>query len=384
MVYLKYKPSKLQIEHVSDELKFVRYMCGGRISSFGRSLAVVEEITEAVSKIVDIVDMMPNESTAVDESIGEDDSVEVDLGVKNLPHSSGGFDFEDELIDVNLNNIPSLTQKFGGIPGWYLCISFIFSYCSQKLFSDECSPQTSAQIRNWNAEKCNFCSKFETGHKCKRCSLPCCNLCNRISVDELSDIICPNCSIPVELLDEFVPEEHEAAVDDESSDTASASPALAPIRKKMRGQSIEKKTDKNSRVRGHFSVEDSSEDSSEEDDVEDSTNKPTEHRLMGKNNVLKTVFVDESLTCESPIEAHLFDVLIMQGKPLPCSYCGEKDPLKISSTLSDAEYPLCKQCPESGRGAAPRRKSRKLKVKATKQINPAKKSSAVKRKRSSL
>ena len=55
MVYLKYKPSKLQIEHVSDELKFVRYMCGGRISSFGRSLAVVEEITEAVSKIVDIV-----------------------------------------------------------------------------------------------------------------------------------------------------------------------------------------------------------------------------------------------------------------------------------------------------------------------------------------
>ena len=162
MVYLKYKPSKLQIEHVSDELKFVRYMCGGRISSFGRSLAVVEEITEAVSKIVDIVDMMPNESTAVDESIGEDDSVELDLGVKNLPQSSGGFDFKDELIDVNLNNIPSLTQKFGGILGWYLCISFIFSYCSQKLFSDECS-------------------------------LPCCNLCNRISVDELSDIICPNC-----------------------------------------------------------------------------------------------------------------------------------------------------------------------------------------------
>ena len=85
MVYLKYKPSKLQIEDVSDELKFVRYMCGGRISSFGRSLAVIEEITEGVSKIFDIVDMMPNEYTAVDESIGEDDSVELDLGVKNLP-----------------------------------------------------------------------------------------------------------------------------------------------------------------------------------------------------------------------------------------------------------------------------------------------------------
>ena len=102
---------------------------------------------------------------------------------------------------------------------------------------------------------------------------------------------------------------------------------------------------------------------------------------MEKNNVLKTVFVDES--CESPIEAHLFDILIMQGKPVPCFYCGEKDRPKMSSTLSDAEYSLCKLCQESGRGAAPRRKSRKLKVKATKQRNPAKKSSAVKRKRSS-
>ena len=46
--------------------------------------------------------MMHNESTAVDLSIGEDDSVELDLGVRNLTGSSGGLDFEDKLIYIRV------------------------------------------------------------------------------------------------------------------------------------------------------------------------------------------------------------------------------------------------------------------------------------------
>ena len=105
---------------------------------------------------------------------------------------------------------------------------------------------------------------------------------------------------------------------------------------------------------------------------------------MGKKSILRTVFIDESLTCDDPLEAHLFDVLMVLGRSLPCYYCGEKDPVKISSTLSDEEFALCRKCQDSGREAATRRKSRKLKPKHIKTKKPVEVKSSSKRKRSSL
>ena len=41
---------------------------------------------------------------------------------------------------------------------------------------------------------CTFCGEFETGHKCGVCSKRCCNFCNSVeAVEELSDIVCPDC-----------------------------------------------------------------------------------------------------------------------------------------------------------------------------------------------
>jgi hypothetical protein len=45
-VYIQHKPSQSQIQGIKRALSDVKYICGGRISSFGRSLAVLEEVTD--------------------------------------------------------------------------------------------------------------------------------------------------------------------------------------------------------------------------------------------------------------------------------------------------------------------------------------------------
>ena len=364
VVYFKYKPTKHQIDEVCHELKFVRYICGGRISSFGRSLAVVEELSEAGNVIFDITEDVGHNlgdvQCNVDEELVSEDS-EIDL-------EEGGR--QDDLIDENLNNVNMIDLLTGSGP----------------------AQKTSQSIRNWTAEMCNFCFKMETGHKCKSCLLPCCNLCNMVDVENLGDILCPNCNSPVDLLDEFVPEEHfvtEGRVG--SSVSASTSQTLIPLKYKKKEQlkkprleeSVKRPRDNQAKASKGSFIEDSSSDESSHDDT-NSSEMLSEHRLMGKKSMLRSVFIDESLTCDVPLEAHLFDVLMVLGRPLPCYYCGEKDPLKISSTLSDEEFPLCRKCTESGRGAATRRKSRKLKPKPMKIKKPVGVASSSKRKRSSL
>ena len=43
--YIQYKPTQDDVLGIKRALSDVTYVCGGRISSFGRSLAVLEEVT---------------------------------------------------------------------------------------------------------------------------------------------------------------------------------------------------------------------------------------------------------------------------------------------------------------------------------------------------
>ena len=62
----------------------------------------------------------------------------------------------------------------------------------------------------------------------------------------------------------------------------------------------------------------------------------------------------------SQSHSHMYNILLMNKKPLPCSHCGETDEIKMFSKLSDECFPLCKDCQDRGRGAGARRKSRKI------------------------
>ena len=53
----------------------------------------------------------------------------------------------------------------------------------------------------------------------------------------------------------------------------------------------------------------------------------SELSILGKRNILSKVFVSEALTCEDPVESHLYDILENEGKPIPRKslfpcYCG--------------------------------------------------------------
>ena len=110
----------------------------------------------------------------------------------------------------------------------------------------------------------------------------------------------------------------------------------------------------------------------------------SELRMIGPNNCLTKLFVDESLTCESPIELHMYDVLTSTGKPLPCFYCGDCDEQNLHSKLTDEKFPLCKYCHLKGRGAGCKRKSRKVKPKLMKPKKPAKPTKKMPKKRVQL
>ena len=109
-------------------------------------------------------------------------------------------------------------------------------------------------------------------------------------------------------------------------------------------------------------------DNESETEVEQSS--LVELRILGSGNTLKKLFVDESLTCESPIESHMFDLLLAFKKPLPCSYCGEAEEAMLFSKLTVESFPLCTSCREKGRGAGMRRKSRRILPKPVKKIKP--------------
>lgn len=239
-------------------------------------------------------------------------------------------------------------------------------------------------MRGWNTGSCSGCDKFQTGHKCQQCKGFCCNFCNTATGDDIADVVCPKCSTEVQ--DEFLhgsevislrnTENGERGIRRGRGRPRKIIPSgqiLIPLTKKKRGRPCKPKEavdDKPKKPRGRpgkASIKTNFiEESSEESDAGENVEKLREVRMLGNRNILSKVFVDEALTCSKPIEAHMFDVHLAIENPLPCYYCGEMEITKISSTLTDDKYPLCKKCKECGRGAAPRRKSRKLVPQAVK------------------
>ena len=111
VVYFKYKPSKDQLREAADAVEYLRYICGGRMSSFGRALAVVEEIT--CGKIVEILDEIDNEqmetvsnSTVGADEVGTEDSEPLEKSIE---------DMEDEVTDLNANCVMESTPSGLGI-----------------------------------------------------------------------------------------------------------------------------------------------------------------------------------------------------------------------------------------------------------------------------
>ena len=261
-------------------------------------------------------------------------------------------------------------------------------------------------LRGWKIGSCSVCGNFQTGHKCQICKLLCCNLCNKSIAEELTDIMCPKCYVHDEVMDNRDVQDElfdNRTVQEEFLDAGTSTTIrsrgrphqLIPTGKvlillKKRGivftnqEKVEENKPKRPRGRPSIAstekivVEDSSGDSEDEKD-----DKPSKVRILGTGNIMSKVFVDEALTCSKPMEAHIYDVLLATEKLLPCFYCGEVDPLKISSELTDDKFPLCRNCEDCGRGAAPRRKSRKLIPKAVK-VPLAKKPKEKKIKKKSL
>ena len=350
VVYFKYKPTRGQIEEAADALKQVRYICGGRISSFGRSLAVMEEIAVTDRNIVEVTDEI-DFVEFLNRDLVADDNAKMEIADEILQDPEAvcnpDIDSSDDSLETNYEpvklvdlNSNSLDRATGG---------------------DGTGP-------------CNFCGNFSTGHHCKTCRKLCCNFCNTITVEELSDILCPTCAEQAN--EECLPicDEEDAPVNQvkrkrgRPSKPVQTGQILIPLVKKKRGRPAKAKTDNVEEVkkpRGRPSkatmkpidVEETNVESSDEDEKVD---KPTELRILGNGNILSKFFVDEALTCESTVEAHMFDVLINLGKPLPCFYCGEKDLRRIKLNLTDEKFPLCEKCQISGRGAGTRRKSRKF------------------------
>ena len=185
----------------------------------------------------------------------------------------------------------------------------------------------------------------------------------------MTDIVCPKCSIEDEFMEEDVNPTASVVKRGKGRPRNIVPPGqiLIPLVKKKRGRpSTKTKVGvKPKQPRGRPSkASNFLDETSEESEADEYDENLSELRIMDKGNILAKVFVDEALTCSKSIEAHLYDVELAMENPLPCFYCGEREVGKISLSLTEEKFPLCRNCQECGRGAALRRKSRKLIPKA--------------------
>ena len=87
----------------------------------------------------------------------------------------------------------------------------------------------------------------------------------------------------------------------------------------------------------------------------------TESAILGSASIFSTFFIDESLSCQSPVEKHLYEILLpsIETSP-PCYYCGEFDSTRMASESNDS-YPLCNHCKTVKKyGPVPKRKKRTI------------------------
>lgn len=393
VVYLKFKPSGADISAAKFALRNTRYVCGGRLSSFGRSLAVMEEISDVHKGITVIDDEIDNESIEEEEAPAaavEITSTVDEMEVDDIVMFNEKDDWqpaafltdyvEDEMVDSKSEEpAPKKSKKF-----------VIYSSSDSEDESNQVPPQlhdghhfmSSLQSLQGSSEgkgPCSFCVKVsETGHTCKVCSKRCCNLCNKVEVvEELSDILCPDC---------FKSDEDDDKVNKRmrgrGRSVVKTGKILIPLQRKGRGRprkeiSSQESTVKRGRGRPKkdvSQVEGTNDDLNEGSSVHVDGNHNdapseeilTELRIIGSENILSKIFVSEAMTCDDSIEPHLYDILESEGRPLPCFYCGEEDHRKLFSVMTEEDFPLCKACHNLGRGAGTRRKSRVIKPKPVK------------------
>ena len=108
VVYFKYKPTKDQLREATEAVEYIRYICGGRMSSFGRSLAVMEETTGG--KIVDVVDEIENDEMqselvpTIPAAVEAAEESKIDASEVS-DQDMDDFSAEDELFDYNSNSL---------------------------------------------------------------------------------------------------------------------------------------------------------------------------------------------------------------------------------------------------------------------------------------
>ena len=96
--------------------------------------------------------------------------------------------------------------------------------------------------------------------------------------------------------------------------------------------------------------------------------------VHGEESIFNTFFMDESLSCSSPVEKHLYEILPnSMTSSHPCYYCGETD-MAQTSDATDREYPLCDYCRNTKKiGQVLKRKKRTIVPREKKRKNKSKK-----------
>jgi hypothetical protein len=397
VVYFQHKPSKVEVDAAVTALKNTRYICGGRISSFGRSLAVMGELYDVTGSELLIGDEIDNSEVRIDandeplyrtsDNGDIDDEFHESDEEQPVCKKSKHFLIDDEFhesdeeqpvckkskkflieSDEELENVGSFDSDVG--------LHFLSELQHQPVksqASDDTGP-------------CTFCEQFETGHKCRVCLKRCCNFCNSVeTVEELSDIVCPDCFQKKETKEVDVKRGRGRP-----SRTVETGQILIPLHRKGRGRPRKetKPVEEVKMTRGrppkelpadktaNIHIEDQNE---EEETIDQNGNNVkgrldlTEFRILGNRSIFTKMFVSEALTCDDAVEAHLYDILEDAGKVLPCFYCGEVEQKNLFSLITEEAFPLCFSCQKMGRGAGVRRKSRVIKPKLMKPKKPVRK-----------
>ena len=341
-VYIQHKPTKNEVTAAIEAVLDVKYVCGGRISSFGRSLSVLEEIAKISDKDGEVIeDQYLSDEVTSDEAPSSDENNDPAVSKRKVPSTRA----------AKLLRLESPTTSAG--------VS-MFSVASDEREVDE-----NGNIETNNKGPCSFCKKFETGHRCQACRCLCCNLCNRMEVDDLEDILCPKCETNQKAKKQKEGDDIEQIGDHEVVEVDTAKKVTGKNKKIVQVEKAKKLRGRPRKVLDAF-------ESEEEKEVKDVVEKQlSEVRMLGEENILSKVFVDEAITCDSAIEAHIYDILLDTGKPLPCYYCGDTDEKNLFSKLTDENFPLCCSCDGLGRGAGLRRKSRTVKPKVMKAKKPS-------------
>ena len=378
VVYFQHKPSKLEVEAAVKAFRNTRYICGGRISSFGRSLSVMEELYDVHGPEVLIADEINNSQVRMEDLEANDECLFTPNDAEDIDDEFLETDQEQPVCKKSKRFLIESDEELENIDSHNSDVGFHFM---SELQPD---PEPVGSQASDFTGPCTFCGQFETGHKCRVCFKRCCNFCNSVEmVEDMSEIVCPDCSQKKETKGVGVKRGRGRP-----PTSVKTGQILIPLHKKGKGRPrkepnpVVEVTRSRGRPRKEL-MEDMAaskeiEDQNEEDENFDQNGNNvnsgkidlTEFRILGNGSIFTKVFVSEALTCDDAIEAHLYDVLEDAGKVLPCFYCGENDQNKQFSLVTEEAYPLCFSCQKMGRGVGVRRKSRVIKPKLMKPKKP--------------